>query len=191
MKTNLTEILNTSIEILNKYGVTKFGIRILGRKMKLSTTTIYKYVKGKMGLYSLICEHICELVYQKINEEDIKNNPKDYLFCLCNGLRNELLKIRNSAAIFYETIPCTPKHIELKPNIMKALIALGVKEEKSFSLACILFDYIVFSVWDEEFFRLVSKTNKQDVSLNFYKNHLKEMDYNAHYKYGLDILLKG
>ena len=179
-------ILEASIQLLNRNGITKFSMRAIIKELGISLSSLYRHVPGRMALYSLICEHVCQNIKEKENAA-----PKEYLMDICKSLREELLKIRHSAAIFYETIPASEKHRELKPKVMKALSALGVKEAHLFSSACILINYCLFSVWDEEFYRAVSGARNPQGIIGFYQNQLSGMDYETQFLYGLEVILNG
>ena len=200
MDSLVSKIIITSISLLNKNGISGFGIRAVAKEMKISTSTFYRYVRGREELYSLICEYICQNMEEPILSRE---NSKKYITELCAGLRAELLKIRHSAAIFYETVPVTEKHMELKEKIIKALKAYGVKNSLCFSSACILINYCLFSVRDEEFYREIKNSKNPlfigtslkgiDTSkiLSFYQAELSTLDLDEHFLYGLDLLIKG
>ena len=182
------KILCTSIELLNEKGVNKFSVRALARVMNLSMSTLYRNVKGKSDIYSMICEYVCE----NIGEREFYFYPdaKSYLLDILSSLRRELLQIRHSAAIFLETVPSRPKHMELKPKIMKALASMGVSESQQFTLTCTLINYVLSNVNDEEFYRDVSFAIEPGGIIGFYKNQVKNMDYDKQFLDGLELLLK-
>jgi len=183
---NLNEkILDSSILLLNKNGINKFTMRKLIKEMKVSSATLYRAVSNKEGIYSIICEHICQKIHV------FEAVPKLFIKEVLTELRTELLKIRNSAAIFYETIPVYREHMEFKQSIIKALLAQGMDEEYSFSTACLLINYVLFSVWDEEFYSSLSGAKNARGIISFYKNMVKDIDYGSHFQHGLNLLLNG
>ena len=180
-------IVMASTELLNERGLVKFNLRAVAKKMNVSLSTLYKYAPRKKFIYAMICEVVCIGMGER--EFYFHADPKSYLLDLLSCLRRELLKIRHSAAIFLETVPSEPKHMELKPKIMKALSSMGVDESLQFSLACTLINYVLSSVNDEEFYRDISLASEPRGIVGFYQKHVNGMDYDQQFLTGLELLL--
>ena len=188
MNPMVEKIVNASIEILKRGGIDGLSMRAIAKEVELRVSSLYNHVPRKKDIYHLISEYIC----QNISYPDAINDPRSYIIELNRSFRRELLKIKHSALIFCELVPNTPKHLELYHKNMEALSALGVDKARSFSCATIIKNYVMSSVWDEEYFRAISRSiNPAEKGELFYRSQLAGINYDRNFMYGLEAILDG
>ena len=84
-----------------------------------------------------------------------------------------------------------PKHMEFFNKNMEALSALGVEDAWCFSSTKIINNYVMASVWDEEFFRAISRGSPTGTGITFYRSQITGMNYDRNFMCGLEAILDG
>ena len=187
MKPMVDKIIHASIAILKREGVEGLSMRAIAREVELHVSTLYSHISRKRDLYYLISEYICHNINYPSNMDD----PRGYLIELNQSFRRELLKIKHSAFIFAEIIPNTPKHLEFFNKNMEALSALGVEDSLCFPITKIINNYVMASVWDEEFFRAISRDASPGTGKAFYRSKIAGANYDNLFLNGLEVILNG
>ena len=187
MKPMVEKITNASIAILKRDGIDGLNMRAIAGELKLRASALYKHIREKREIYYLISEYICEKITCPENLKD----PRNYLIELNKSFRKELLGIKHSASIFGRIIPNSPKHMEFFNKNLAALSAMGVESTRCFFAAKIINNYVMSSVWDEEFFRAITRGNSSGTGINYYRSHLNGINYDRNFMYGLEAVLDG
>ena len=187
MKPMIEKIVEISIKILVRGGIDRLTMRAIADELKISATALYRHISNKRQIYYQISEHIC----QKIKYPQTINDPKEYLIEINSSFRNELLAIKHSASVFGQIIPNSPEHIKFFDKNMEALIAMGIKSPQCFFYVKIINNYIMASVWDEEFFKDILRHKPKGKGVNYYLSHLNNINYEVNFKNGLNAVIDG
>lgn len=188
MKPMVEAIIKASIGVLNEKGIYRFSMREIAKKLNIRASALYNHVKGRKEIYSLLTEYICDEL--KFSPVKIRN-AKLFLTESNKQLRLELLKIRDSAVIFGETVPDTPKHLEFIKKTMEALLQLGLKGEYCFFAANTLINYVLLFVMDEEYFKSIPRKKPQSPGTEFYRQQIAGTNYDRQFLYGLEVIIAG
>ena len=184
-------IIREAINLLNEKGMKYFSMREIAKKLNIKASSLYYHVRNKREIYSLLSEHVCG----KLNiPPEIPAGPEEAEnFLLESGkkLRTELLKIRDSAIIFGETVPNTPKHLDFTKGTVEAFSRLGLNEAYCFFAANTFINYVLFFLMDEAYFKSIPRGKPKYPGTEFYKKYVTGMDYDRQFLFGLEALIEG
>jgi len=132
------QIVGVAIDLLNREGLEKLTMRTLAKELDIKAASLYWHIKNKQDLYGLIAEEICA----KITIDDCKDAKKS-IVALCQQYRLRLLEVRDSVAVFEESLPNTPKRMELIKNVYRIIKAWGVSEENLLAASSMINNYVL------------------------------------------------
>jgi AcrR family transcriptional regulator len=157
----------------------------------IKAASLYWHINDKTELYGEIAEFLCgQLV---LPEES--GNARDYLTGAYRAYRAMLLTVRDSTAIFEESIPNTPRRIEIIMAISNALQKMGVKEKNLMTTGNLLNNYVLSFTADE--CRIKNRTPEEMAAFaaqlsDFDKAvFISADDYDEQFDYGLRVLFAG
>jgi AcrR family transcriptional regulator len=184
-------IVQASIEILNRDGISGLSMRNLANALGIKAASLYWHIKDKQELYGEIAEFLCRfMVMPEVNE-----NAGEYLAAVQRAYRAMLLTVRDSVPIFEESVPNTPRRVEIIAAIGDALLKMGVRERNLMTAGNLLNNYVLSFTADE--CRIKNRT-PEEIALfaASFDDSSKAMfavtdDYDAQFDYGLRVLFAG
>ena len=185
------QIILTSLKILNRDGIDRLTTRELAKELNIKSASLYWHFKGKQDLYGAIAEYMC--LHSDMPED--MDNPQDYLERTMQAYRLLLLKVKDSPAIFENSIPNTPARIAIIKVISKKLSEMGVKNENLMTISNMLNNYVLSFTADEmrykdtppETLRLFNDILDPGITLTI----LSPRDFDEQFLYGLRVLFIG
>ncbi|MDR3278423.1 MAG: TetR/AcrR family transcriptional regulator C-terminal domain-containing protein [Oscillospiraceae bacterium] len=184
-------IVRASIELLNRDGAPGLTMRNLARALGIKAASLYWHIRDKRELYGEIAELLCgRMVMPEENE-----NAGEYLSGVHRAYRAILLTVRDSVPIFEESVPNTPRRIEIIRAIGGALLKMGVKENNLMTAGNLLNNYVLSFTADE--CRLKTRTPEEIAAFSAQLSDSDRAafvsvdDYDGQFDYGLRVLLAG
>ena len=180
------QIVEVAIDLLNRQGIEKLTMRTLAKELDIKAASLYWHIKNKQDLYGLIAEAICA----KITIDDCQDTKKS-IVALCQQYRLRLLEVRDSVAVFEESLPNTPKRMELIKNVYRIIKAWGVSEENLLAASSMLNNYVLSFTADEMRFSGINlEGEKLDENL-IGPSIRSPRDIDRQFIYGIEVLLAG
>ncbi|MDR1643235.1 MAG: TetR/AcrR family transcriptional regulator C-terminal domain-containing protein [Clostridiales bacterium] len=184
-------VVNASIGILNRDGIDGLSMRNLGKELNVKASALYNHFVDKAELCSAIAEDMCK----RYEMAEPNTDKKAYLLEMNRSYRKMLLAVRDSPAIFEESVPNTPQRVEIIRAICDAWLAFGIKPKNLMTASNMVNNYVLSFVADEMRF---SRQSPEDVD-EFAKMlgpveemmFFGELDMDEQFEYGLRVLLKG
>lgn len=185
------KIVEASVVILNRDGIEGLSMRAIAKELEIKAASLYWHFSGKMELYGEIAEYLLSK-YEMPEETD---DSKDYLISSYSLFRDMLLSTRDAVAVLENSIPNTPRRIDIIRAISKALLKMGVKEKNLTTVSNLLNNYVLSFVADEcrfknappdkmrEFERMLNPQDRLFFSI--------PSDFDAQFLYGLQIVFAG
>lgn len=182
-------IVEASIKILNRDGIEELTMRTIAKELSIKAASLYWHVSGKMELYGMIAEHLCSQ-YDMPKRYDMKS----FLEETYKAYRTMLLSTRDAVPIFENSIPNTPKRLEIIKATMDALSSMGIPDKNLLTIANLLNNYVLSFVADEMRFKntppeafgaFVERVTPID------RRVLANIDYDEQFLYGLRVLFAG
>lgn len=182
-------IVEASISILNRDGIDNLTMRTIAQELGIKAASLYWHVSGKSELYGAIAEHLCSQFYQPVNI----GNAKDYLTATFKTYRDMLLSTRDAVPVFENSIPNTPKRIEIIKDTSDALLEIGIQEKNLLTASNLMNNYVLSFVADEVRFKNTppdAYAGMPDLPV-FLNRPLTNADYDEQFIYGLNVLFAG
>ena len=180
-------IINASLEILNRDGISNLTMRALAKELNIKAASLYWHIKDKQDLYNLIAEHLNKDIVLPETIDDAKES----LTTLALEVRRVLLKTRNAVEIFAESLPITPSRIEGIKFILATLTKYGVSDKNCISAANIINNYVVSFVADEIRAKHISPEEAKQFGFIFGQQYEMSLDFEQQFLYGLRVILAG
>ena len=184
-------IIQKSIDILNRDGIDGLTMRLLAKELNIKAASLYWHFKDKAELYAAISETLCAAMALP----SAMTNPQQYLSDVFHRFRNILLDVRDSAVVFENSIPFTPKRVNLIRAVFDALLAFGVHAENIVTVSNMLNNYVLSFVADEYRFKRITGGQVEEWIENLppLDKQLFTMsrDFDAQFDYGLLVLFEG
>ncbi|KLU59021.1 tetracycline repressor protein class A [Peptococcaceae bacterium CEB3] len=137
--------MEASVKILNCKGIEGLSMRTIAKELNIKAASLYWHFSGKLDLYGAIAEYLC-LRYEMPAESD---DPKDYLISSYKAYRAMLLSTRDSVSVLENSIPNTPRRMEIIRAMSKAFLKMGVKQETLTTVSNLFNNYVLSFVADE------------------------------------------
>jgi AcrR family transcriptional regulator len=118
-----TRIAEKSIEILNRDGIDGLTMRLLAKELKIKAASLYWHFANKQELFTEISELLCLAL--PLPEDGA--SPTKSLRAVFASFRTVLLSTKNSVIVFENSLPFTPKRMEIIRVAARAFASLGVK----------------------------------------------------------------
>lgn len=184
-------IVETSVGILNRDGIEALSMRTIAKELNIKAASLYWHFSGKLDLYGAIAEYLCS--FYKMPEES--DNPKDYLISSYRAYRAMLLSTRDSVSVLENSIPDTPRRLEIINAILKELVRMGVKKENLMTVSNLLNNYVLSFVADECRFKNTppDKLQRLEKMFDFQDNLLPRAsnNFDGQFLLGLRVLFAG
>ncbi|MED4161445.1 TetR/AcrR family transcriptional regulator C-terminal domain-containing protein [Halalkalibacterium halodurans] len=180
-------IIQASLALLEESNVKSFSIRKLADKLAVKGASLYWHVKNKDELLCLIADYLS----QKVEYPNPRLSCEVQLKVLFSHFRDVLLTHKNSAYVFIETPPVHPNRVELISKVSELLVQFGLPEEKVFSAAWMLNNYVISFVTEEYRLEEVNDKPKEsidDLNLPF---NLAKFNTQKEFDFGLEVILNG
>ncbi|MDD4429442.1 MAG: TetR/AcrR family transcriptional regulator C-terminal domain-containing protein [Paludibacter sp.] len=185
------KIVVASIKILNRDGIEKLTMRTVAKELGIKASSLYWHVSGKLELYGAIAEHLCSQYDKPGNMGDVK----DYLVEMLKSYRAMLLSMRDAVPIFENSLPITPKRVEIISATYDALLKLGIQKKNLVTVANLLNNYVLSFVADEVRFKNTKPETFADISNMLgvidQRSEPEDDDFEGHFLYGLRVLFAG
>ena len=184
-------IVDAAIEILNRDGVDGLSMRTIAKALDVKAAALYNHVSGKEELNGEIVEYMCK--------SSVFPDPTDdhamYLMAMCRAYRAMLLTTRDSTTIFVNSVPTTPRRVEVIRSMGSALLALGIKWENLMTALNMVNNYVLSFTADEVRFKRQSAEAIQNFAamLSFDEPPLfiSERGFDEQFDYGLRVIFAG
>lgn len=184
-------IVDAAIEILNRDGVDGLSMRTIAKALNVKVAALYNHVSGKSELNDEIVEYMCK----NSAFPEPTDNQEAYLMAMCRAYRAMLLTVRDSTSVFENSIPTTPRRVEIIHLMGSALLALGVKFENLMTVSNMINNYVLSFTADEVRFKHQSPEAIQNFAtmLSFEQQPLfiSERGFDEQFDYGLRVLFTG
>jgi TetR/AcrR family tetracycline transcriptional repressor len=184
-------IIKSSIAILNRDGIENLTMRTLAKELGIKASSLYWHFSGKLELYGAIAEYLCT----QCDRPGYMPDAKDYLIETFKAYRAMLLSTRDAVHVFENSLPNTPKRIEIIKDINEALLKMGIQEKNLMTVANLLNNYVLSFVADEVRFKNTPPETYAELCdmLGFIDQRipLKDIDYDKQFLYGLHVLFAG
>jgi AcrR family transcriptional regulator len=181
------QIVQVAINILNRDGIEKLTMRTLAKELDIKAASLYWHIKNKQDLYGLLAESICARIQFKDT-----SNIKSSIILLCEKYRSSLLEVRDSVAVFEESLPNTPKRMELIKIVYQLIRERGVSDSNLLTAANMLNNYVLSFTDDEMRLR---RYNAEEAGLdeNLLGQGLSQtpIHIDSQFIYGIEVLLAG
>ena len=183
-------IVEKSIEILNRDGLEGLTMRLLAKELNIKAASLYWHFSDKAELYAAISETLCGRIIMPAE----LSCPAAYLSDIFCQFRDILISVRDSVAVFENSVPFTTIRMEIIKSVSNALTALGVKPENLATVSNLFNNYVLSFVADE--FRFKMSTDEMAALIEKTPPHERLIfsmprDFDRQFKYGLRLLLEG
>ena len=181
------QIVQIAIEILNRDGIEKLTMRTLAKELDIKAASLYRHIENKQDLYGLITESICAGI-----QVDATGDTKNSIILLCEQYRLRLLEVRDSVAVFEESLPKTTKRMELIKTVYQLIKEWGVSDCNLLAASNMLNNYVLSFTADEMRFRRYY-TEATGLDENLFGPGLSQTpnDIDSQFIYGIEVLLAG
>jgi TetR/AcrR family tetracycline transcriptional repressor len=184
-------IVEASITILNRDGIENLTMRAIAKELGIKAASLYWHVSGKLELYGAIAEYLCSQFQKPENMPD----TRDYLVEVFKAYRAMLLSTRDAVPILENSIPNTPKRIEIIKATADALLKMGIQKKNLMTVANLLNNYVLSFVADEVRFKNTPPEAYADFPdlFGFFDQRLalEANDFDEQFLYGLRVLFAG
>jgi len=184
-------IVEASIKILNRDGIENLTMRTIAKELRIKAASLYWHVSGKLELYGEIAEYLCSQ-FQMPKRDDF--DVKTFLEETFKADRTMLLSTRDAVPIFENSVPNTPKRLEIIKSTMDALSTMGISDKNLMTIANLLNNYVLSFVADEVRFKNTPPEVFVDFSEMlgaFDRRMFANMDYDEQFLYGLRVIFAG
>ncbi|GKU24402.1 TetR family transcriptional regulator [Clostridium folliculivorans] len=180
-------IINASLNILNRDGISNLTMRTLAKELNIKAASLYWHIKDKQALYDLLSEHINQEI---VLPEGLKD-PKETLINLSLEIRRVLLKTRDAVDVLSQSFPSTPSRIQSIKFILQTLSEYGVSNKNCLTAANLLNNYILSFVADE--IRGMNFSPEEAILFGTFFGDQYEfnLDFRQQFLYGLEVILAG
>lgn len=182
-------IVEASIKILNRDGIENLTMRTIAKELRIKAASLYWHVSGKLELYGEIAEYLCSQ-FQMPKRDDVKS----FLEETYNTYRTMLLSTRDAVPIFENSIPNTPKRIEIIKATMDALSSRGIPGKNLVTIANLLNNYVLSFVADEVRFKNTPPeafVDFPEMLGSFDRRMFVNVDYDEQFLFGLRVIFAG
>lgn len=184
-------IVESSIKILNRDGIENLTMRTIAKELGIKASSLYWHFSGKLELYGAIAEYLCS----QCNQPGYMHDVKDYLVETYKAYRAMLLSTRDAVPVFENSLPNTPKRIEMIKATADALIRMGIQGKNLMTVANLLNNYVLSFVADEVRFKNAPPETCAELydMLGFIDQPipLQANDFDEQFLYGLRVLFAG
>lgn len=189
MNISKDRIVEASIIILNRDGIEYLTMRNIAKELGIKASSIYWHVSGKWELYSEITEYLCAQYPLPKNDD-----AKLFLEELYKIYRTMLLSTRDAVPVFENSIPNTPKRMEIIKVTMEALSKMGIADQNLLTISNLLNNYVLSFVADELRFKQTPTEVFDDFSGmlgDLGRRVLINTNYDDQFLYGLRVIFAG
>ena len=184
-------IVDAAITILNNEGADGLSMRTLAQALNVKAAALYNHISGKRELYGAIAEHMCLLCEMP----EPAANQTEYLTAVCRAYRVMLLTVRDSTIVMEESLPDTPRRMEIIKLMSGALLNMGVKIENLMTASNMMNNYVLSFVADEVRAKNLSADEVKKFAETFDSEnqfiYFGENNYDEQFDYGLRVLFTG
>lgn len=180
-------IVKAALDILNRSGIGSLSMRSLAEELNIKAASLYWHIKNKQDLYDLIAERLT----REISLPETIDNPKEALTALALEFRKVLLKTRDAVDIFAQSLPRTPRRIEIIKFVLAALTKYGVSDKNCLTAGNLVNNYILSFVADEIRTMHISPEEAKQFGLLWGGQYEMNLDFEQQFLYGLKVLFAG
>ena len=139
------DIVTASINILNRKGIIGLSMRSIAGELKIKASSLYNHIGGKAELYSEIAECLC----MQCVKPKISLSAERYIIAIAKSYRAMLLEVRDSVAIFKDSMPNTPYRFGIIEAWTERLIQYGVSKKNLMTVSNLINNYVLSFTEDE------------------------------------------
>lgn len=204
---NIERIIQESINLLNKEGIIQLTMRKLADILGIRAASLYYYIKDKSELLQLIAEDICS----KVQISDPHLPWHEQLLHIMSEYRSTLMSVRDSAEILLDTIPFTPKRLQLIDTLYRIFLDAGLPPEEVQMVSASINNYVLCFVMDE--MKIINMATEQGLTVEeiiahgnemfrnlpddqypnviFMSNFIPRVDKDREFQYSLELMIDG
>jgi len=138
-------VVEASIRILGREGAEGLSMRAIAKEMDIKAASLYWHFEGKREMYGAISEYMCS----RCAMPDDALPPQAYLEEACKSYHEMLLSVRDSTAVFEESMPTTRSRAAIIRKMAEKLMDLGVKKDSLMTISNMLNNYVLSFTADE------------------------------------------
>ncbi len=189
MAVSKESIVEASINILNRDGAENLTMRTIAKELGIKAASLYWHFSGKLELYGAISEYLCSEFYRPVDTA----NAKEHLTALFKAYRAMLLSVRDAVPVFENSIPNTPKRMEIIKATADAFMEMGIQEKNLLTVSNLFNNYVLSYVADEVRFKNAPPEAYKDLPDTpvFSNRPVTDADYEEQFMYGLRLLFAG
>ena len=184
-------IVEASIRILNRDGIEGLTMRSIAKELNIKAASLYNHIRSRQELYGEISEYMSLRCVMPGNKDTLY----DYLVEYYQAYRGMLKTVRDSAAIFENSIPVTPRRMEFIRDVLEKLLDFGILPENLLTISNLLNNYTLSFTADEVRYQNASPEAKSallDIPGPGGKPIITgEIDFDRQFLYGLQVLFAG
>ena len=184
-------IVEASIKILNRDGIEGLTMRTIAKELSIKAASLYNHIRSQKELFAEIAEYMVA----RTPMPDSDGAPYDFLIQTSWAYRNILKTVRDSVAIFENSMPNTPRRVDIIRNLSKKLLEFGVLPENLMTISNMLNNYTLSFTADETRYKNTPPELLAAVSQMFESGGnpiiTGEVDFDAQFLYGLEVLFAG
>ncbi|MDR1208841.1 MAG: TetR family transcriptional regulator, partial [Clostridiales bacterium] len=186
-----TQIAEKSIEILNRDGIDGLTMRLLAKELNIKAASLYWHFADKRALFTEISELLCLAL--PLPEDGA--SPIEFLRAVFASFRTVLLSTKDSVIVFENSLPFTPKRMDIIRVAARAFTSLGVKQENLMTVSNMFNNHVLSFVADEQRFKSFSKEQTDSFAAGLLPEDIivftAPNDYDCRFMYGLQLLFRG
>jgi len=184
-------IVEASIRILNRAGIEGLSMRAIAKELNIKAASLYNHIQSRQELFGEISEYM--VIHSAM--PPACDSPYDFLVKTSQSYRAMLKTVRDSVAIFVNSIPGTPRRVEIIRGLSKKLLEFGVEPENLMTISNMLNNYTLSFTADELRYKNTPPEVLDTVSemLERGSKPIKDgaVDFDAQFLYGLEVLFTG
>jgi len=191
MAVTKTAIVEASIQILNRDGIEKLTMRTIAKELNIKAASLYNHIGGRQELFGEITEYMLGSCVFPEN----KTSPRNFLIKASQEYRNMLKTVRDSVAIFENSVPNTPRRTKVIQSFFEKLYEYGVRQENLLTVSNMLNNYTLSFTADELRYKNTPPEILNPLMEKFsFGNKLfehREINFDRQFLYGLEVLFTG
>lgn len=182
-------IVEASIKILDRDGAENLTMRTIAKELGIKAASLYWHFSGKLELFGAISEYLCSRFYKPENMD----NAKAYLTEIFKAYRVMLLSVRDAVPVFENSMPNTPKRMEIIKDTADGFVKMGIQEKNLLTVSNLFNNYVLSYVADEVRFKNAPPEVYEALpDLPVFSNRpITDVDYDEQFLYGLRVIFAG
>jgi AcrR family transcriptional regulator len=202
------DLVRAGLEVLDEAGIDGLTMRTLAERLSIQSASLYWHVRDKDELLALIADAICA----EIEPPNADQPWIAQLEAMAWEFRRVLLAHRDAALVLANTPPVGPNRLRLAERMLTVLVRAGIEPGVVARAGMLLTDYVINAVIEEGRAREMTDALATDAdgasaggiqgwfarlpveeypTLVALAADLTDIDSEARFRFGLELLLKG